>query len=41
MDNKTYYAVKAKTEIYADFMYLISGVGGIDKFTENRFMYLI
>jgi hypothetical protein len=33
MDKRTYYAVKAKTEIYADFMYYIRLVNGIDKVT--------
>lgn len=41
MDKRTYYAVKAKTEIYSDFMYYISFVNGIEKFTQNRYLYLI
>jgi len=41
MDKRTYYAVKAKTEIYSDFMYYIKLVNGIKKFTEDRYLYLI
>jgi hypothetical protein len=41
MDKRSYYAVKAKTEIYADFMYYIRIVNGIEKFTQNRYLYLI
>lgn len=41
MERRVFYAVKAKTEIYADFMYWIKLVGGIDTFTQQRFMYLI
>jgi len=41
MDKRSYYAVKAKTEIYADFMYYIRVVNGIEKFTQNRYLYLI
>lgn len=41
MEKRVFYGLKAKTEIYADFMYFIKFVRGIDKFTESRFMYLV
>ena len=34
LESQLYYAVKAKTEIYSDFMYFIKGVNCIDKFTK-------
>jgi hypothetical protein len=40
MEKKTFYALKARTEIYSDFMYQIKWAG-FNKFTQKAYLYVV
>lgn len=41
MEKRVHHAMKAKTEMYADFMYWIGFTNSYNKFTRSKYIYVV
>jgi len=41
MEKRVHHAIKAKTEMYADYIYWVRLIGGFNDFTKCKYIYVI
>jgi len=41
MEKRVHHAIKAKTEMYADYMYWVRLIDGFNSFTKCKYIYVI
>jgi hypothetical protein len=41
MEMRVHHAMKAKTEMYSDYMYWVRAINGFNKFTNSKYIYVV